>query len=177
MITAAELIVVAWPDLPPRPPLGEPVLVRVTTSPLRAIARQQLRAAVQKILSTWDPAPDAPPVATSFSYCENSGWIALRRGGPVGIDATRLAPFAEMESVARLYLGLEAAAVIAASSSPARAFALAWTSLEARCKCQGRGLTEWSDFSPLPWFSPHREFVHETADLVVTLVVASPGPV
>ena len=112
MTTAAELIVIAWPDLPPRPPLGEPVLVRVTTSPLRSIARQQLRAAVQKILSTWDSAPDDPPVVTSFSYCENSGWIALRCGGPVGVDATRVAPFAEMKSVARLYLGPEAATVI-----------------------------------------------------------------
>ncbi len=173
MTTAAALIVVAWPNLPPRPPLGEPVLVRVTTSPLRSIARLQLRAALQKILSTWDPAPGAPPVATSFSYCENSGWIALRYGGPVGVDATRFAPFAEMESVARLYLGPAAATAIAASSSsPARAFALAWTSLEARLKCHGRGVTEWSDLPPPLLFPSHREFVHETADLVVTLVIA-----
>jgi hypothetical protein len=171
MTTVTELIVVAWPDLPPLPPAGEPVLVRVTTSPLRAIARQQLRAVVQQILSTWDPAPDAPPVATSFSYCENSGWIALRRGGPVGVDATRLTPFAEMESVARLYLGPAAASVIAASCSPTRAFALAWTSLEARLKCQNRRITEWSDFPPPALFPSHCEFVHETADLIVTLAI------
>ena len=38
-------------------------------------------------------------------------------------------------------------AVLRQSTDPIRDFALAWTQLEARCKCSKQGLTEWSEAS------------------------------
>lgn len=78
----------------------------------------------------------------SFSYCEGTGWIGLLRAGRIGVDAMRIRPFAEMEAVARLYLGSAAWAAVQAAPDPARAFAIAWTELEARLKCLGRELVE-----------------------------------
>ncbi len=180
-----------WPDLPPLPRFGEPVLVRVKTAPLRSEARQQVRVAAREILAEWskrpagviewretprgpicEPTPDHPTVSLSFSYDGGAGWIGLVRGGTIGIDAMKASPFAEMPAVARLYLGPIASDAIAAATDPARAFALAWTEMEARTKLLRRDLTEWAFDSGPGERSPfvrHRCF---DANTVVTVLCA-----
>ncbi|MSU51318.1 MAG: 4-phosphopantetheinyl transferase, partial [Opitutus sp.] len=148
-----------WPQLPPLAPPGRPVLIRVAAAAIRAVAREQLRVAARQILAAWSGRPahkrqwhetshgpvyesqiGGLPVAISFSYSGDGGWIGLLRGGAIGVDAMLVAPFAEMDAVARLYLGPATAAAITAAADPARAFALAWTKHEARLKCHRRGL-------------------------------------
>ena len=180
-----------WPERPPLPRPGEPVLVRVETAPARREARQQLRVAAREILAAWSgrpagaiewretqrgpicgPTPDRTSVSLSFSYDGDAGWIGLVRGGTIGIDAMKAAPFAEMPAVARLYLGPIASDAIAAAADPARVFALAWTEMEARLKLQRRDLTEGTFASGPSECSPfvrHRCFDDDT---VVTLLCA-----
>jgi 4'-phosphopantetheinyl transferase len=65
----------------------------------------------------------------------------------VGVDLLKLAHIPDWQAVATLYLGPEVSAAIAATN-PAQqmaCFALHWAQLEARCKCQGLGLSEWSE--------------------------------
>ncbi|AZP13636.1 4'-phosphopantetheinyl transferase family protein [Undibacterium parvum] len=64
----------------------------------------------------------------------------------IGVDLLKLAHLPDWQAVATLYLGPEVSAAIAATD-PAQqmaCFALHWAQLEARCKCQGLGLSEWS---------------------------------
>jgi phosphopantetheinyl transferase len=178
-----------WPEIPSLPPIGEPVVVRVATDSRRAVARQQLRDAARIILGSWaalSPAQiqlretERGPVYTqnlggagialSFSYCENAGWIALLRGTAVGIDALRVQPFAEMESVAASYLGPDALAAVAADADPPRRFARAWTAFEATLKLTGRTLIEWRAASVVMPTTQVREYSLERDDTIVTLV-------
>jgi len=145
------------------PPLGQPVLIRVPTAPLRQGARAELRAALRGVLKAWSGLPSGQlplretprgPVwpgllaghslDISLAYGGDEGWLGLSRGGSIGLDVMPLKPVAEAEEVARHYLGPAALAVMRQSRQPARAFALAWTDLEARLKCLKRGLSEWS---------------------------------
>jgi 4'-phosphopantetheinyl transferase len=67
----------------------------------------------------------------------------------IGVDLLKLAHIPDWQAVATLYLGPEVSAAIAATD-PAQqmaCFALHWAQLEARCKCQGLGLSEWSESS------------------------------
>ncbi len=178
-----------WPEIPSLPPMGAPVVVCVGINPCRAVARQQLRDAARVILGSWVAlSPDqiqlretergpvyahklgGAPVALSFSYCDNAGWIALLRGAAVGIDALRVQPFAEMESVAANYLGPAALAEVAADADPPRRFARAWTAHEARLKLAGRALVEWSTTSAVMLTAQAREYSLERDDTIVTLV-------
>ncbi|MEG1455318.1 MAG: 4'-phosphopantetheinyl transferase superfamily protein, partial [Comamonas sp.] len=72
--------------------------------------------------------------------------IALCPGARVGIDVTEIAPMPDWAAVAKSYLGPAALARLAPADGAARdkAFALAWAELEARGKCLGLGLQEWS---------------------------------
>jgi len=153
---------VSWPEMPPLPPVGEPVLVRLATNASRQARRQELRNVLRQILATWSGQPStAMPLqetprgplwegelaghslTISLSYGENEAWIGLLRGGTIGIDTMSATNFTEIEIVARLYLGPVAWQAIQQSPHPARAFALGWTELEARLKCLKQPLTEW----------------------------------
>ena len=81
----------------------------------------------------------------SLSYEEDEAWIAVRRGGVIGIDIMRLEPVPEAEAIAQTYFGPADRSALQQSTDPVRDFALAWTQLEARCKCLKQGLTEWSE--------------------------------
>jgi hypothetical protein len=180
-----------WPEMPALPPPGQPVLVKVDTGASRPAARQQMRETVQRIFSAWSgsPAqlpswretpcgpiwPDPPgglPVAVSFSYSDNTGWIGLVRSGLIGVDAMRACPFPEMEEVALLYLGPASAATIRAAVDPARAFAAAWTGWEARLKCQGHRLTEWPGAPVTSGIHFTGRQTHLQDDVVVSVVTA-----
>lgn len=85
-------------------------------------------------------------LSISISYCQDLALIALCPGARVGIDVTEIAPMPDWAAVAKSYLGPAALARLAPADGAARdkAFALAWAELEARGKCLGLGLQEWS---------------------------------
>lgn len=156
-------IISCWPELPPLPPPGRPVLLRVRTSVARPAARQELRTVLRQVLAAWTKLspPQLPLRETvrgpvwlgkvsgealdiSLSYGKNEGWIALRRAGLVGVDVLPVTRMAEADAVGRDYFGAVESARIRRAPDPTHAFALAWTELEARVKCLKTELTEWS---------------------------------
>jgi phosphopantetheinyl transferase len=153
-----------WPELPELPSPGRFVLIRVRTGAARTEARSQVRAVLRQVLTTWSHLPpDELPLSEtprgpvwqgrlpgedlnlSLSYETGEAWIALRRGGLIGVDIMRLQPVPEAEVIAQTYFGAAGWAALRESPNPIRDFALAWTQLEARCKCLKRGLAEWSE--------------------------------
>jgi len=150
-------------EMPPLPPPGKPVLIRVATTPPHQTARQELRAVLRTVLAAWSDLPpeQLPLVETahgpvwrgklggrtldiSLSYAEDEGWIGLIRGGRIGVDAMNIQYIPEAEQVARHYFDNATLAAIQHSSDPALAFTTAWTELEARLKCMKLELNEWS---------------------------------
>lgn len=85
-------------------------------------------------------------LSISMSYSQDLALIALCPGAHIGIDVTEIAPMPDWAQVAKLYLGVESTARLAAIDGLPRdkMFALEWAALEARCKCVGLGLQEWS---------------------------------
>jgi len=81
----------------------------------------------------------------SLSYEEGEAWIVLSRGGRIGVDVILLEPVPEAEAIAQTYFDPADRSALRESTDPVRDFALAWTQLEARCKCLKQGLTEWSE--------------------------------
>lgn len=121
---------------------------------LRALLADYLGVAPAQVPLHFEPG-QAPVVAAqwqgmglsiSMSYSQDVALIALCPGARVGVDVTAIAALPDWAQVARLYLGPESAARLAACEAGARAmmFALAWAELEARGKCLGLGLQEWS---------------------------------
>lgn len=131
----------------------------------RAIARQLVRARLWRAL---DPAGGgvlmppllrafagqaprlAPPyqaIGVSISHARGLSLLALREGGAIGVDLMRddETP-GELLAIARDYLGPDATRALAAlpPTRRATAFAVAWTSFEARLKCLGLPLREWT---------------------------------
>jgi hypothetical protein len=154
--------IVRSPQVPTLPPPGEPVLIRASTGVSCRQARQASRVVLRQVVAIWSGrAPEAVPLHEtsrgpewhgelaghsldiSLSYSETEAWIGLLLGGVIGVDAARPMRFAEMEMVGRLYLGPSAWQRIHGARDPARAFALAWTGMEARMKCLKQPLTEW----------------------------------
>lgn len=130
--------------------------------PVRIEARHLLRELLAGYLGrTPDQVPlhfapgQAPSVAAdwqgmrlsiSMSYGRDVALIALCPGAHIGIDVTEMAPMPDWSQVARLYLGPQTASRLGALDGAVRdkLFALAWAELEARGKCLGLGLQEWS---------------------------------
>jgi 4'-phosphopantetheinyl transferase len=86
-------------------------------------------------------------VALSISHDGDISVAAYCLSGAVGIDVMSIVPVPDWESVARDYLGPEAARKLAAWPESERdaAFAHAWSEHEARLKCLGLQLSEWCD--------------------------------
>lgn len=153
-----------WPKVPELPPPGRFVLICVRTGSSRAEARLKVRTVLRQVLASWShPALDDLPLKetprgpawegrllgdaldVSLSYAASEAWIALSRGGLIGVDIMRLEPVPEAEAIAQTYFGPADRSALRQSTDPIRDFALAWTQLEARCKCLKQGLTEWSE--------------------------------
>ncbi|HTH40035.1 MAG TPA: 4'-phosphopantetheinyl transferase superfamily protein [Rhodocyclaceae bacterium] len=89
-------------------------------------------------------------IGIAVSHEPGLSLVALHRGGPVGIDLLALdAAPAWAEDISHLtqdYLGPTVATAIATLplGEQAASFAQYWTQQEARLKCLGRGLEEWS---------------------------------
>jgi len=153
--------VFTWPELPPLPVVGQVVLVRVAAPASRLAARELVRAVLRKILAGWSglpvahlPLPETPQgpkwigllgeksLDLNLTHAKGASWIGLLRGGSIGIDALTPSPFAEQTLVARDFLGPAVADEIQRAAQPARAFALAWTEMEALLKCVKCGLPD-----------------------------------
>jgi 4'-phosphopantetheinyl transferase len=144
------------------------IVIGIRDQDEREAARQAIRAAIAAELATlsglaperiglhtpnaqapWallDTPGGAQRVGLAISHDGALSVAALSPHGAVGIDVTLVMDIPDWEALARDYLGPGAAAALAALPPPARAQALAraWSEREARLKCLGRELTEWS---------------------------------
>ncbi len=86
------------------------------------------------------------PLFLSLSHARDAALLALCPGVPIGVDLVEVEAMPDCAAVAGLYLGPRAAARLALPAGPERdaAFAREWAALEARGKCLGLPLTEWS---------------------------------
>ena len=95
-----------WPAMPPLPPPGQPVLIRVATTQPHQTARQELRTALRQLLASWSRlSPERLPLCEtaagpvwpepigghgldiSLSYADGEGWIGLIRGEWIGVTS------------------------------------------------------------------------------------------
>jgi 4'-phosphopantetheinyl transferase len=144
-------------------------VIGIQGQPDREQARLAIRAAIVHALSELSGLPaqgivlhaeagEAPWALLDTRDGQRRGWLAISHDGAlsvaaiglhgaVGIDVTQVLDIPDWQPVARDYLGPDLAARLAALPEHARvqAFARAWTEREARLKCLGRELTEWSE--------------------------------
>lgn len=88
------------------------------------------------------------PARTFLSFSHQPGYAlaALSRTGPVGVDLMRVEALPDWRELADDYLSPEVSRRLAGLPPDGRdrAFAVAWTCLEAGLKCLGQPLTEWT---------------------------------
>ena len=162
---------------------------------LRHLLSQCLGVAPQQVPLVFRPGR-APAVAgrwqglglsVSMSYALGMAAIGLCAGACLGIDLAVVAPLPDWEPVAQCYLGAQVARQLALASPAQRdqCFARAWAAMEARSKCLGMGLQEWSlarqqrlDTTALAWLplAPGR-LPEGTPPCVVALACTLHGPV
>ena len=138
----------------------------------REVARALLRDILADYLETHpdhvplrlDPG-QAPSVAASWqglslsislSYAGGVALIGLCPGARIGVDLVEIVPIPDWDRVARLYLGPDAALRLANMNraDSEKNFVLAWAEMEARSKCLGQGLQEWSPARQQRLYSP-----------------------
>ena len=136
------------------------VAVNTKNTSIRESARQLVRTVLRemlgdvKLISTpGQPlrlaGQDSQP-GISVSHERGLSLLAIHFSGPVGVDLLRIGEPAgwqtEIPTLAVDYLGPEIAQRIARLPPPEQLaqFAQAWTDHEARLKCRGSGLEEWS---------------------------------
>ncbi len=91
-----------------------------------------------------------PAIGLSIGHEAALSLVAWHWDGPVGVDVLRLPDAmtrAEMDTLSQLYLGLKMPWAVVDTGSSAievRAFALTWAMHEARLKCAGLALAEWT---------------------------------
>ena len=143
-------------------------MICVRTGLARAEVRSHARTVLREALAAWSHLPpDKLPLKEtprgpvweselqgdtlnlSLSYEDGEAWIALRRGGFIGVDVMHLKLVEEAEAVAQTYFSPIIRAALRQSTDPIRDFALAWTQLEARCKCFKEELVEWPESAAL----------------------------
>ena len=96
------------------------------------------------------PAPAMGPMGLSISHGPGQSLVAWRMQGPVGVDVQALPRDASADECLRtaaLYLGPDEAMALMNQAPDAHffeAFAQAWAAHEARLKCLGQPLAEWS---------------------------------
>lgn len=165
----AALMVAEWTGVPVVPQHG--LLLAAVKTPHTAIrheARRRVREVLAGMLASHLECPEADVrlmtspggpvrldrpgsrIALSVSHEPGLSVAVAHLGGPVGIDlmSVSLRPewAAEIPTLARDYLGPEVAAGLDALPAGERivTFARHWTELEARLKCLGVQLQEWS---------------------------------
>lgn len=128
-------------------------------TPIRDTARRLVRGVLSEILGNVElvSAPGQPIrvvhdrlIGISVSHENGLSVLAVRRSGPVGIDLLRIPDGpdwqAQIPRLALDYLGPKIAEQITGlpHEEQMAQFAQAWTKHEARLKCRGRALEEWS---------------------------------
>lgn len=115
----------------------------------------------------------ATPGGVSLAHEGLLSLAAFHAHGAVGVDVMRVQLTDDWHSVARDYLGPQAAAMLAATAPEirAQAFTQAWTEREACLKCLGLGLAEWTALPAL--FDT--ETVNAAPGYIGTLAVRRPG--
>jgi len=136
------------------------VAIDTPDTPIRDSARRLVRNVLRDILGDVELvsalgqpirlAQQDSPISISVSHENGLSLLAVCRSGPVGIDLLRIPESpdwqAQIPTLAHDYLGPKIAQRIASlpPEDQTTQFAQAWTEHEARLKCQGRGLEEWS---------------------------------
>lgn len=94
-----------------------------------------------------DTAAGLHRIGLAISHDGALSLAAISPWGAVGVDVTLVMDIPDWEAVARDYLGPAVAARLAAlpAAERAQALARAWSEREARLKCLGRELVEWSE--------------------------------
>ncbi len=145
------------------------VTVDTKNTPIRESARQRVRSVLREILGDVELI-SIPGQPIGQAGQGNSPWIsvshesglsllAVHRSGPVGVDLLRIPDSpdwqTEIPQLAMDYLGPENAGQIAQLPDPEQIarFAQMWTEHEARLKCRGLALQEWS-VALEAWLSP-----------------------
>ena len=97
---------------------------------------------------TPDGAPEITghPLAVSLAYADEMLLLGVCQGARIGVDLLRIQPMPDWREVATLFLGPQICAELATHPAPQRdaAFARHWVELEARGKCLGLGLQEYT---------------------------------
>jgi len=171
-VSVVTPLAICWDGDPRGSPLTEPpglALLGVRGQSARETARLRIRAVLTTALAAHfgidagrialhSPQGVAPwavvtldagdqRVALSISHDGDISVAAYCLSGAVGIDVMSIVPVPDWESVARDYLGQDAARKLAARPEDERdaAFTHAWSEHEARLKCLGLQLAEWCD--------------------------------
>ena len=165
------LAVPFWPDAASLPLAGGKIILSALETPLstdRSSARRQVRAAlctllgpqlnrpaadIQLLSQPGQPlrlADDNHAINLSVSHEPGLSLLAVGFASRIGIDLLRQPAQPEwqdeIDRLARDYLGPDSAAQLAATRNKERPrrFAELWTQQEARLKCLGLALEEWS---------------------------------
>jgi len=141
------------------------VAIETPATPLRDRARSLVRATMRSLLADklgaaeetiqlisrpGQPIRLAPPwshVGLSVSHEAGRSVMAIHLGGAIGIDLLRLgAPVPDIPALSGDYLGPVASAALNAQAGDRQQieFARAWCRFEAKLKCLGLPLSEWT---------------------------------
>lgn len=137
------------------------VAVDTPETPIREAARRRVRGVLGEILGDvgFISVPGQPirlagldsTLGISVSHEIGLSLLAIHFSGPVGIDLLKVADSPDWQTEIPIlsadYLGPQTAQRIAELAPSARMmqFSHAWTEQEARLKCRGYGLEEWSE--------------------------------
>ena len=141
-------VTIETPDTPIRDRAR--TLVRTILPTLLADKLGTAEAAIQLISHPGCPLRLAPPwshVGLSVSHEPGRSAMAINVDGPIGIDLLRLGPaLPDIALLSRDYLGPVASAELAALAPERQqiGFARTWCRFEAKLKCLGLSLSEWS---------------------------------
>ncbi|MES2180879.1 MAG: hypothetical protein V4493_02130 [Pseudomonadota bacterium] len=143
------------------------VAVRTQRAMLRPAVREQVRIALKQTLALLLNCPiseielfsqpgqavrllkPAQNIGISISHEPELSLVAINMHGAIGVDAmatSSIPAHIEIHSLATDYLGHQTAEEIARlpENQQSQAFAKRWTEFEARMKCKGEPITEWS---------------------------------
>ena len=136
------------------------VAIETSRTPIRDTARQLVRTVLREILGDVEListpgqairlARTDSPIGISVSHESGLSLLAVNFSGPVGIDLLRIPDdpdwTSQVQALASDYLGPKVARQMSDQTAQDRmtSFAQAWTAHEARLKCQGLALAEWS---------------------------------
>lgn len=165
-------VILHWPEDAKRIHETQNLVIATVDTPKtqkRTLARQAVRTALSEIIAGRLNCPAnsvrlenlppgqglklAPPhqnIGVSFSHESTCSVIAINLVGPIGIDLLQMeshpAWAAEIRQLASDYLGQETSLELESLSEAQRpvAFARHWVKHEARLKCLGQPLVEWS---------------------------------